>query len=142
VTISPEQAGAARKLVGWSQSDLAHIAGVSELSVRRFEARTRNPWGAVVAALKSAFEEVGVVFFGELGVRAALRESAYRATIVSEANGGVARRMRKEFRSFRSAVHYYVLRLSTEERDACHIVTADGKQWRRRELLAFFKHNK
>jgi hypothetical protein len=142
VRLSPEQAVAARKLVGWSQSDLAYIAGVSELSVRRFEARTRHAWGAMVVALKRAFEEVGVVFLGDLGVRTTLRESAYRATIVSEANSAVAPYMRKEFRSFRSAVHYYVLRLSSEERDACHIVTAEGKQYRRRELLAFFRHNK
>jgi transcriptional regulator with XRE-family HTH domain len=137
--LSPEQVVAARKLVGWSQSDLAYMAGVSELSVRRFEARTRHPWGAMVAALKRAFEEVGVVFLGELGVLPTLKESAHRATIVGDANGGVPHCMRKEFRSFRSAVHYYVLRLSSEERDVCHIVTADGKRWRRSDLLALFK---
>jgi hypothetical protein len=137
--LSPEQMVAARKLLGWSQSDLAYMAGVSELAVRRFVARTRHPWGAMVAALKRALEEVGVVFLGELGVLPTLKESAHRTTIVSEAHVGVVRCMRKEFRSFRSAVHYYVLRLSSEERDASHIITADGKRWRRSDLLALFK---
>jgi hypothetical protein len=41
--IWPEQVVAARRLVGWSQADLAFVAGVRELSVRHFEARTREP---------------------------------------------------------------------------------------------------
>jgi transcriptional regulator with XRE-family HTH domain len=138
--LSPEQAVAARKLVGWSQADLAYIAGVSELAIRRFESRTRHPWGATVAALKRAFEEVGVEFLGESGILPALKERPYRATVVSGGDG--ASTIRKEFRSFRNAVHYYVLKLSREERDVSHIVTADGREWRRSDLLTFFNRNR
>jgi transcriptional regulator with XRE-family HTH domain len=139
VRLSPEQAVAARKLVGWSQADLAYIVGVRELAVRRFESRERHSWNATVAAFRMAFEEVGVEFLGELGVMPKLKDSTYRSTIVGEGNGSGAMHFRKEFRSFRSAVHYYVLRLSPEEREICYIVTADGSRWRRSELLLFFK---
>jgi hypothetical protein len=94
-----------------------------------------------VARVRRAFEEVGVVFLAEVGVAQALRDSPYRATIVGEADGSEASCMRKEFRSLRAAVHYYVLQLSAEERDCSHIVAADGKRWGRLELLALFKRN-
>jgi hypothetical protein len=134
--IWPEQVVAARRLVGWSQADLAYVAGVRELSVRQFEARTRQPWGATVAKIRRALEEVGVVFVGDVGVAPTLKESDYRATIVRGSDGVAAGPLRKEFRSLRSALHYYVLRLTREERDVTHIVTADGKRWGRSELLA------
>ena len=130
---------AARKLVGWSQSDLAHVAGVSELAIRRYETRARVPWGATIKSLRTAFEEVGVVFLGEFGVMPALRESEHRASIVGKAGEGVEC-IRKEFRSFRAAVHYYVLKMSTKQRDVCQIITADGKRWGRRDLLRLFKY--
>jgi transcriptional regulator with XRE-family HTH domain len=130
----------ARRLVGWSQSDLAYVAGVSELAIRRYEARTRVPWGATIKSIRSAFEEVGVVFLGELGVMPALKESDHRAAIVGGACENAASGVRKEFRSFRAAAHYFVLKMSSDQRDACHIVTADGKQWGRSELLRLFKY--
>ena len=89
-------------------------------------------------ACRRALEEVGVVFVGDVGVEPTLKESDYRATIVRGPNGIVTGPLRKEFRSLRSALHYYVLRLSREERDATHILTADGKRWGRSELLALF----
>jgi hypothetical protein len=79
---------------------------------------------------------VGVVFVGDVGVEPTLKESDYRATVVHGPNGIVAGPLRKEFRSLRSALHYYILRLSREERDTTHILTADGKRWGRSELLA------
>jgi transcriptional regulator with XRE-family HTH domain len=136
VKLSPEQSIAARKLLGWSQSDLAYVAGVRELSVSRFEARTRQPWGATIGKLRKAFVEVGVVFVGDVGVAPTLKDSAHRATIVREPNGVAAEPLRKQFRSLRAALHYYVLRLSREERDATHILTAHGRRWGRSELLA------
>jgi len=58
--------------------------------------------------------------------------------IVSDANGA-SKPDRKQFRSFREALHHFVTVLSREERDISYIVTADGKEWRRPDLLAVYK---
>ena len=70
-----------------------------------------------------------------------LRESAQRAAIVGGADRDGVRSVRKEFRSFRAAAHYYLLKLPIEQRDACCIATADGKRWRRSDLLQLFKYD-
>jgi transcriptional regulator with XRE-family HTH domain len=67
--VSPEQVKAARKLLGWSQADLARLAGVTEQQVRRFEERARVPWGARVAAMRRVFERAGIEFTGVFGVK-------------------------------------------------------------------------
>jgi hypothetical protein len=71
---------------------------------------------------------------GDAAVRPALQESSERATIVSDGNGSLS--IKKSFRSFREALRYYVTVLTREERDVCRIVTGDGKEWRRSDLLA------
>jgi len=43
---------------------------------------------------------------------------------------------RKQFRSFREALHHVVTVLSREQRDVSYNLTADGKEWRRPDLLA------
>ena len=136
--ISPEQVIAARKLLGWSQADLALMAGVTESAVRHFERRTRVPWGASLAAIKKALESAGVEFIASEAVRPSLRGGGRRATIMSDANGASVR-VRKEFRSFSDALRYYVTVLSRNERDVCYIATVDGKVWRRSDLLALYR---
>jgi transcriptional regulator with XRE-family HTH domain len=136
--ISPEQAIAARRLLGWSQSDLARMAGVTELAVARFETRERMPAAMTTSAIRKAFEAAGVKFGAGTTNSPSLREGDGRVMIASDANGAT-KPVRKRFRSFREALHHYVKVLSREERDISYIVTADGKEWRRPDLLALYK---
>ena len=138
--ITAEQVIAARKLLGWSRSDLAMAAGVSETVIIRFEGRTRVPWGAHAAAIKRVLESAGVEFMSDAGVRPALKESSQRAMIVSEDNGSSSLKM--TFPSFREALRYYITVLTPEERDISRIVTANGKEWRRSDLLALYRYGR
>jgi transcriptional regulator with XRE-family HTH domain len=137
--ISPEHAMAARRLLGWSQSDLARIAGLTELAVHLFETRGRVAASTTISAIKRAFEAAGVKFGPGGAISPSLREQNGPALIVSDANGATEP-VRKQFRTFREALHHFVTVLSREERDISYIVTADGKEWRRPDLLALYKH--
>lgn len=62
--MSPEQCRAARAWLGLSQDDLANGAGVSNSTVRDFEAGRRAPIPATLAAMKAVLEKRGIAFVG------------------------------------------------------------------------------
>jgi predicted transcriptional regulator len=77
--ISGVQIRAGRALLGWDQSRLAEVAGVSIITVKRLEAAGEDIHAhfATVMKVKSAFEKAGVVFLGEesgLGYGVRLRD--------------------------------------------------------------------
>jgi transcriptional regulator with XRE-family HTH domain len=63
--------GAARKLLRISQQDLAAEAGVSEATVKNFEAGLHDPRPATLKVIREALEAHGIEFMngGEPGVR-------------------------------------------------------------------------
>lgn len=76
--ISGGQIRAARAFLGWSQSELAKKAEISEMTLKRFEKRGEKPTGTLksLEAIQKAFEEAGIVFIdrdeaGGPGVRLA-----------------------------------------------------------------------
>lgn len=60
--MTPEQSRAARAWVEMSQDELAAAAGVSNSTVRDFEAGRRKPIGATLAAMRAALEAKGIAF--------------------------------------------------------------------------------
>jgi transcriptional regulator with XRE-family HTH domain len=60
VTIVPVQCWLAREALGWSASHLAHVAGLSPPTVRRFE-RGGEVRQSLIEAIQSALEEAGVI---------------------------------------------------------------------------------
>ena len=70
-----------------------------------------------------------------------LRNCDHSAKLAREARcaGRRVGDIRQDFRTFREAVHYFLTVLSHEERDVHLIVTADGREWRRADLLALYK---
>ena len=75
MTISSEQIRAGRALVRWTQEDLAHAAGISTPTLKRWEAGTGIPNGSArsLSALQKALETAGVVFIDENGGGAGVR---------------------------------------------------------------------
>src|SRR5271170_4265531 len=71
MTITPEQVKAARRLIGWSQEDLAGHVGVSETTIGEFETDGRLRLKLSLAALRAALESAGIEFTygGEPGVK-------------------------------------------------------------------------
>ena len=67
--ISPRQCRAARGLLDWTQDTLANKAGVSLKTVQDFEGERRKPIKVVRASIKQAFEQAGVEFFLQDGLR-------------------------------------------------------------------------
>jgi hypothetical protein len=69
MTITGEQCKAARKLLGWTMSDLTRAAKLSEIDVARFEAAMpRIPFiGAEL--IRRALEAAGIEFDDTGGVR-------------------------------------------------------------------------
>ncbi|WP_207764936.1 helix-turn-helix domain-containing protein [Hyphococcus luteus] len=65
--ITKEQCRAARALIGWSRSDLASAAKVSERTITDFERGARSPIHASLAAIAQALESGGVEFIPENG---------------------------------------------------------------------------
>lgn len=67
--LTGEQIRAARSLLGWDQKDLVRASGVSEQTIIRLEGMTGEVSARVttVRAIKSTFEEAGVVFIPENG---------------------------------------------------------------------------
>jgi hypothetical protein len=61
-TMLPMQCRAARGLLGWTQHDLSHRAGVSIGTIRGFEATQTSPIPATLAAIRMALEKGGVIF--------------------------------------------------------------------------------
>jgi transcriptional regulator with XRE-family HTH domain len=60
--ITDMQSRAARGLLRWTQADLARAAGVSQLTVRNFEAEKTSPTRATLDVIQRAFEKAGVEF--------------------------------------------------------------------------------
>jgi transcriptional regulator with XRE-family HTH domain len=71
-----EQIRAARSLLGWSQADLAKKADVSQMTVKRFEAKNGPVTGTIasLSRIQNALESSGLQFIppdelGSFGVR-------------------------------------------------------------------------
>lgn len=60
--MSPEQSRAARAWLDMSQDQLAAAAGVSNSTVRDFEAGRRKPIGVTLAAMRAVLEAKGIAF--------------------------------------------------------------------------------
>jgi transcriptional regulator with XRE-family HTH domain len=70
VSITPAECKAARKLVGWSQRDLATKLLLDKSAIRKFESRGRLPWTLDLVELRRLFEAAGLEFMNdEDGVR-------------------------------------------------------------------------
>lgn len=67
--ISPGQCRAARALLNWTQERLANKVGVALKTVRDFENERRQSLNIVRASIKQAFEEAGIEFFDDDGLR-------------------------------------------------------------------------
>jgi DNA-binding XRE family transcriptional regulator len=67
--ISPGQCRAARALLNWTQETLANKVGVALKTVRDFENERRQSLSIVRASIKQAFEEAGIEFFDDDGLR-------------------------------------------------------------------------
>ncbi len=66
--LRPEQVGAARYILGWSQTDLAEAAGLGRATIVAFENSTREPYTSVRTAIRDALERAGIKFiFGRNG---------------------------------------------------------------------------
>lgn len=64
-----EQIRAARALLGWSQSDLAERAGLSQTGIARIENGTNHPNSQTLTKIESAFEDNDIEFLGANGLR-------------------------------------------------------------------------
>jgi transcriptional regulator with XRE-family HTH domain len=62
VEINTAQVRAARALLNWNQADLAVAAEISLPTVKRYESGTRTPLPTMLAAIRRALEEAGVIF--------------------------------------------------------------------------------
>jgi DNA-binding XRE family transcriptional regulator len=67
--ISPGQCRAARALLNWTQDDLANKVGVALKTVRDFENERRQSLKIVRASIQQAFEQAGIEFFEDDGLR-------------------------------------------------------------------------
>jgi transcriptional regulator with XRE-family HTH domain len=64
MTISPNQAKTARRLIGWTVSVLGGKSGLSGTTVSHFENGKRRPSALNVSKIRKVFEEGGVEFAG------------------------------------------------------------------------------
>lgn len=64
-----EQIRAARALLGWSQSDLAERAGLSQTGIARIENGTNHPNSQTLNKIEKAFLENDIEFLGANGLR-------------------------------------------------------------------------
>jgi transcriptional regulator with XRE-family HTH domain len=62
--ITPEQCRVGRRLLGWSQLDLAQRAGASTVALARFESRSWPVSEDARKALQRTLEAAGVVLVG------------------------------------------------------------------------------
>jgi ribosome-binding protein aMBF1 (putative translation factor) len=77
----PEQCRKARALLGWDEWTLAHRAGLSEQTVRNFEAGSRRPHPRTRVVIRAALEAAGVEFIAENegGVGVRIKKSVAKA---------------------------------------------------------------
>jgi transcriptional regulator with XRE-family HTH domain len=69
VSISPDQARNARRLLGWPVTVVAGKSGLSTSTVLYFEKGTRRPRISNIAKIRKVLEVGGVEFVGETGAR-------------------------------------------------------------------------
>jgi transcriptional regulator with XRE-family HTH domain len=93
ILLSADQSRAARALLNWSRVRLAGKANLSETTISDFENGFRKPRPHNIAAMRQAFEDVGIVFTVE-GTPSLAR---------SEDDGGVATDDRMRRRQQRKA---------------------------------------
>lgn len=72
IPIRPAQCLAARTLLGWSHLRLAEAAGVSPLTIGRFE-NGRTPGPSILLRLRRALEAEGIEFIADPDGRPAVR---------------------------------------------------------------------
>lgn len=60
--ISAAQIRAARQLLGWKQTDLSDLSGVSLKSIKNVELEIGDPRSSTLAKIEAAFTEAGIVF--------------------------------------------------------------------------------
>jgi transcriptional regulator with XRE-family HTH domain len=72
--VTIEQIRAARALLGWSQSDLAEQAGLSQTGIARIENGTNKPNSKTIAKILSAFDSANIEFISTSGVKKASGE--------------------------------------------------------------------
>lgn len=72
--ITIAQIRAARALLGWSQSDLAEYAGLSQTGIARIENGTNKPNSRTIDKIKAAFDHADIEFIEESGVKKRLSE--------------------------------------------------------------------
>lgn len=65
--MTPAQCRAARGLIRWTQPDLASAAGVSDVTVRKFENEQSVPQRASLDVMRRALEAAGCIFIAENG---------------------------------------------------------------------------
>ncbi|MCB9987779.1 MAG: helix-turn-helix transcriptional regulator [Rhodospirillales bacterium] len=63
------QIRAARALLGWSQTDLADHAGLSQTGIARLENGTNSPNAATMEKINAAFDRADIEFLGDTGLR-------------------------------------------------------------------------
>jgi transcriptional regulator with XRE-family HTH domain len=68
VPISATQCRAARRLLGWSQEDLAGEIGMSTSTIATFERGSRNPYAGTLMSIRNTLEVAGIDF-SEPGVK-------------------------------------------------------------------------
>ena len=68
--LTPQQIRAARVCVGWSQAQLAAAAGVSDMTIKRFETEKGQASGTIASLqrIRTALEEAGVEFIEDDGI--------------------------------------------------------------------------
>ena len=67
--ITTAQMRAARGLLNWTQGDLAARTGISTTSIGSIESDTSNPRDSTAQLIKKAFEDAGIEFLADDGVR-------------------------------------------------------------------------
>ncbi|WP_127077120.1 helix-turn-helix domain-containing protein [Rhodomicrobium lacus] len=67
--ISPAQCRAARGLLDWTQGELARRVGVALRTVQDFENSRRTPLAIVRSSIRQAFEQAGIEFIDNEGLR-------------------------------------------------------------------------
>ena len=67
--MTPAQCRAARSLLGWTQTELAHQAGVGRSTVTDFELDSRRLSAKLVAKIRRGLEKGGIEFSNSKGVR-------------------------------------------------------------------------
>ena len=132
LNMTPELCKAARALIKWQQADLARAAGVSQATINNLERGAATPRPATLNALKQAFEDHGIEFLGESGLRrvdditAVTRHSS--AEFIRKMNEDIYGALRQGGSELLSCSVDDALWKSKEAQNA----NADFNQWRRR----------